>query len=195
MPDAAFWTRKLEEKMSKVRAREQRQEGRRKAVNQLTHQVVVEALKSVGVKEVGHNDGPEVREWLRRVGKKPGRAWCAALAWCKLDDACRALGLANPFPPTAGVHLMCQRAKQLHAWTAEPGPGFIGMHDSGVDQDTGAKLGHCGIVVEVGEHHALGVEGNTNELGSREGNAVVEKPRALGYWDLGYLDPSRLFTV
>ena len=163
-------------------------------MNKITHQVVVEALKHVGVKEVGKNDGPEVRAWLKRVFRRPGNPWCAAFAWCMLDDACRALELTNPIPATAGVHLLCQRAKIAKAWTDEPGPGFIGLHDSGVSKATGAKLGHCGIVIEVGEHHCLGVEGNTDEAGAREGQGVFEKPRKLDFWGLGFVDPGRLFA-
>ena len=161
-------------------------------MNLITHQVVVEALKHRGVVEVGNNDGPEVRAWLARVFRKPGAPWCAAFAWCCLDDACRELGLSNPIPATAGVHLLAQRARIAGGWTAEPGPGFVGLHDAGKSK-AGARLGHCGIILEVGEHHCLGIEGNTDEAGSREGQGVHEKPRALAYWDLGYLDPGLLF--
>jgi len=160
-------------------------------MNRLTRQIIAGALKDVGIREVGYNDGPEIGEWLRRVNRKPGRSYCAAWAWCKVDDACQDLGLTNPMLPTAGVHLMCRRAKALGAWTKDPGPGFIGMHDSGLSK-TGARLGHCGIILEVGEHHVQDVEANTNEAGSREGDCVAEKPRPLAYWDLGYFDPGKM---
>jgi len=158
-------------------------------MNALTHQVCVEALRHVGVHEVGHNDGPEVAAWLARVNRAPGNPWCAAFAWCMLDDACRALGIHLPLPPTAGVHLLCERAKATSAWTDDPGPGFVALHDSG------GSLGHCGIVLDVDQDTIEGIEGNTNEAGSREGDHVAKKRRPAAYWSLGYLDPTRLFGV
>jgi len=160
----------------------------------LQQQIVLEARQSVGVLEVGHNDGPEVREWLRRVGRRPGNPWCAAFAWCKLDDACSALGLSNPVPETAGVHLLATRARARGALVYSPGVGFLCFHDSGHSAE-GAHLGHCGVVVEVGDDGRVRtVEGNTNEAGSREGDCVAEKWRRADYWGLGYLDPTRLFS-
>jgi hypothetical protein len=162
-------------------------------MNQLTDQIVFEAHKHIGVKEVGHNDGPEVAGWLARVFRKPGNAWCAAWAWCMLDDACTALGLVNPMPPTAGVHLLIERAKLQGAWSDEPGPGFIFAIDHGRDKH-GNRIGHCGIVLDVGDGTLATIEANTNEAGSREGDCVAVKTRKLVEVTLGYLDPGRLLV-
>ena len=162
-------------------------------MNLLTQQVVIEAHKWIGVKEVGRNDGPEVREWLRRVYRQPGAPWCAAFAWCMLDDACASLGLTNPMPATAGVHLLVQRARLQGAWTSDPGPGFIFAIDHGKDK-AGNRLGHCGIVLEVGEGTLATIEGNTNEAGGREGDCVAAKTRKQAEVTLGYLDPGRLLV-
>ena len=70
------------------------------------------------------------------------------------------------------------------------------LADDAIDHGTdkaGRKLGHCGIVVEVEPDHLVVIEANTNEAGSREGNAVALKPRRLNEITLGYLDPARLF--
>lgn len=161
-------------------------------MNILTRQIIVEAEKHIGVREVGHNDGPEVSAWLARVNRQPGAPWCAAFAWCMLDDACRALGLTNPLKPVAGVHLLLRMAREQRAWTDDPGPGYIFGIDHGVDKLTNMRLGHCGIVVEVTPSGLTTVEGNTNEAGGREGNCVAIKTRKLWACSLGFLDPGRL---
>lgn len=160
-------------------------------MNQLTHQVLVEALKHVGVREVGHNDGPEVREWLHRVARGPGNPWCAAFAWCMLDDACQILGLLNPLPPIAGVHFLMTAAKSHRVWTDQPGPGFLFFIDHGKNS-RGEPLGHCGIVVDVNEDEITTVEGNTTESGGRDGDRVAMKTRKASAITWGYLDPGEL---
>jgi hypothetical protein len=155
-------------------------------MNRLTHQVIEEAHRHIGVREVTRNSGPEIDGWLRRVGQKPGAPWCAAFAWCILDDAIKALGCTNHLPPSASVHKLFERAHQHRAWCDEPGPGYV----FGIDHGRG--LGHCGIVLDVDETHLATIEGNTNEAGSREGNAVVVKSRNALECTLGYLDPSML---
>jgi hypothetical protein len=48
---------------------------------------------------------------------------------------------------------------------------------------------HTGIVCQVTDAGILTIEGNTNEAGSREGNAVVAgKLRPWGYVQLGFID-------
>lgn len=161
-------------------------------MNLLTDRIVHEAAKHIGVKEVGRNDGPEVREWLRRVNRFPPAPWCAAFAWCMLDDACKALGIRHPIEPVAGVHLFAQLAKEKHAWTDVPGPGFIFFIDHGRDAH-GYRLGHCGIVIELHANGTLStIEGNTNEAGGREGDCVAVKTRMESEITLGYLDPGKL---
>lgn len=159
-------------------------------MNRLTKQIVDEARKWIGTKEIGYNDGPEVRAWLKRVNRREGAPWCAAFAWCMLDDACAALGVRNPIEPVAGVHLFRQLGKEHRAWTVEPGAGYVFFIDHGIKD--GRKLGHCGIVVDVGPKSLVTIEGNTNEAGSREGNAVAVKTRRIGEISLGYLDPGKL---
>jgi hypothetical protein len=112
-----------------------------------------------------------------------------------LDDACKALGLENTFPQVAGTHLLMQMARERKAWTKEPGPGFLFGIDHGKDKH-GYRLGHCGIVIgylpDAGTLET--VEGNTNEAGSREGNAVAVKHRKASDITIGYLDPGKLFA-
>lgn len=157
-------------------------------MNRLTSQVIKEAHKWIGVVEVTRNSSPEIDGWLRRVGAAPGDPWCAAFAWCILDDAIKALGCTNHLTGTASVHKLFERAHQHHAWWTEPGPGFV----FGIDHGSGR--GHCGIVIDVAGVHLATIEGNTNEAGSREGNAVVVKQRNVLECTLGYLDPGLLLV-
>lgn len=161
-------------------------------MNLLTRQIIIEARKHIGVRETARNSGPEIDQWLRRVKRPPGLPWCAAFAWCMLDDACRALGLPNPMEPTAGGNLLMIRARAHHAWTNEPGPGYIFGIDHGHNAE-GAHLSHVGFVAEIREDGGLAtIEGNTNSAGSREGNCVAEHVRPAAGMTLGYLDPGRL---
>jgi hypothetical protein len=157
----------------------------------INSQIVEEARKWVRTREIGHNDGPEVAEWLHRVKRQPGNAWCAAFAWCMLDDACKKLGIENTFPPIAGAWLMLNTAKQKKAWTKIPGQGFIFGIDHGTNSQ-GARIGHVGIVTGVFDDHITSIEGNTNQKGSREGDGVYEKERRLSEITLGYFDPGMI---
>ena len=154
----------------------------------INDQIIYEAQKWLNVREQGKNDGPEVREWLKRVNRAPGNAWCAAFAWCMLDDACKALKIKNTFPPIAGAWLMLNQAKKVNAWTDSPGKGFVFGIDHGLNA-AGARIGHVGIVTDVFEDHITTLEGNTNAKGSREGDGVYEKERNLDEITLGYFHP------
>jgi hypothetical protein len=156
------------------------------SMNRLTQQVIAEAHKYIGVKEVGHNSGPHIDEWLRRVRQEPGAPWCAAFAWCMFDDAIKALGMTNPFRGSASVFTLFERAHQQHAWWPQPSPGFL----FGIDHGEGKA--HCGIVLEVDGDELATIEGNTNAAGSREGNAVEVKRRKVAVCTLGYIDPGML---
>ncbi|HJW74826.1 MAG TPA: CHAP domain-containing protein [Thermoleophilia bacterium] len=157
-------------------------------MNLLTKQITTEAHRYIGLKETSRNSGPEIDLWLRRVDQKPGASWCAAFAWCMLDDAITTLGLTNYLPPTASVHRLFERARQFHAWWPEPGPGMI----FGIDH--GGGLGHCGIVIDVDGVHLATIEGNTNKAGEREGRYVLVRTRAAKECTLGYLDPGLLLV-
>ena len=157
-------------------------------MNRLTEQVIKEAHRHIGVKELTRNSSPEIDGWLKRVGVGSGNPWCAAFAWCVLDDAIKALGCTNHLPPTASVHKLFTMAHQHHAWWTDPTPGVI----FGIDH--GGGLGHCGIVLDVDGVKLATIEGNTNEAGSREGNAVVVKQRNVLECTLGFLDPGLLLV-
>jgi len=160
-------------------------------MNRITQQLVIEALRRRGTGEVGGNNrGPQVEEWLARVHALPGQPWCVAYAWSMLDDACRALGVANPLRPVAGAHRLLELAKELGCWAPYPGEGYL----FGIDHGHG--LGHAGIVTGVRADLILirTVEGNTNAAGGRDGKWVAEHDRQASEATLGYLDPGLLLA-
>jgi hypothetical protein len=154
-------------------------------------QIVEEALKHKGVTETSYNSSPIIDQWLGRVNRAPGNSWCVAYAWCVVDDAFAIKSLKNPIPVVAGVHLLVQKAKALGLWSKNPGVGYIYCIDHGVDAK-GNKIGHCGVCTSLQGDFLNGIEGNSNREGSREGNCVTPKFRALTEITLGYVDPGAL---
>lgn len=123
------------------------------------------------------NRGPMIDQWLRFVGLEPddgppeGYAWCAAfLSWC-----CAKGG--RPVVKSASVRKLLMRNGDLEVAIdgAMPGDVMISLMANG--------KGHCGFFIkrEAGRIHTL--DGNTNESGSREGNAVAIRSRPVDYWD------------
>lgn len=146
------------------------------------------ASSQVGVTEVGGNNrGPTVEEYLRAVGLGPGFAWCAAFTyWCFRVGANRVV-LVNPCPRTGGGLRMWQLADPVCHVDA-PARGRIYVLDHGKGQS------HVGIIESVNADGTITeISGNTNEAGSREGNAVArhtgKDPAAIHGGVLkGYLD-------
>ena len=137
-------------------------------------------LSQIGVKEkTGANDGFEVERYLRYSNLKAGSSWCAAfVCWC-LGKA----GLSNPrsgWSPDLFVkdRVVWQRNRgYTHGQRKKvvPAPGDVyGLYfpDKG-------RIAHCGFVDSWSDNWVIGVEGNTNEAGSREGEGVFRKRRLI----------------
>jgi hypothetical protein len=125
------------------------------------------AVSQLGVHEQGGNNrGPEVDLYLASVGLGPGFSWCSAFVfWC-FREAARRLGLVNPCPRTAGAVKLWTLTEPI-CRDQTPAPGAIYVLDHG-----GGK-GHAGIVESIDDAGVISeVSGNTNQAGSREGNAV-----------------------
>lgn len=126
-------------------------------------------VSKIGVRETARNSGPEIDEWLRLVRQQPGAPWCAATVYAAADSAARSLGVVNPCPRTSGaLKLWTLSDPVTHVVTPRRGDILVLDHGHG--------RGHAGIVEFVTANGVLTwVSGNTNEAGSREGNAVVRK--------------------
>jgi hypothetical protein len=140
------------------------------------------AIGQLGVRERGSsNSGPEVDQYLKIVGLKPGYPWCMAFVYWCYDKAATATGVPNFLIRTAGV---------MHQWNEQqpirkivldkvlkkpaiiqPGAVFI--------MDYGKGTGHTGLVEKIEGTYISTVEGNTNDEGSREGFEVCRRTRKL----------------
>jgi len=145
---------------------------------------------SLGIREVTRNSGPEIDEWLRYVHARPGDPWCVAGACAMHRQAAVWCDIPNPCPRTAGA---------LRLWDLAlpecrqdlPAPGDVFVLDTGAP----GGAGHVGIVIAVSPSGSTLTtwEANSNEVGSREGNAVVthtwkpgegKRGRLVGYLNL-----------
>ncbi|MBK6894691.1 MAG: CHAP domain-containing protein [Flavobacteriales bacterium] len=135
--------------------------------------VVSTAQDAVGVREAtGHNDGPEVEEYLAFVHLKKGAPWCAAFVSYHLS----ACGVRNPStgwsPAFSGV--------SARVWTPRkasrmPMPGDV----FSLYFESLGRVGHVGIVTGFDGRYITTVEGNTSEPGSRDGDGVYARRRQL----------------
>lgn len=157
------------------------------------------AKSQLGVMEQppGSNRGPEVDEYIRRVGLNPKDKlpWCVAFVYFCFDEAAAALGRANPMIKTGGVLDHWAKAGQRgiprissSRAVADPGlvqPGHIFVIDFG------GGTGHTGLVLEVGAGKLITIEGNTNDGGSREGIGVFRREgRKIAQINKGFIDYS-----
>jgi hypothetical protein len=141
------------------------------------------AITQIGVKEEAgnKNKGPEVNQYLKSVGLSPGFPWCMAYAYWCYQQAAALLGVPNILIRTGGV---------LHQWNEQqpkrkvvldkvlknpsiilPGAVFI--------MDYGKGTGHTGLVERIHGGLIDTIEGNTNDVGSREGYEVCRRTREL----------------
>jgi lysozyme family protein len=144
---------------------------------------------------LGSNRGPRVDEYLRSAGIDPTTGsypWCASfIVWC-FESAARGLGVVSPVPRTAGVHDMWQKAGRA---------GFRRIpHDMAIGDpsqvqpghvffiDTGGGHGHVGLVTGRQGADFQTIEGNTNELGGREGIGVFARTRPVRQATLGFVE-------
>jgi len=143
----------------------------------------------------GSNRGPRVDEYLRAAGLDPSTgnyAWCAAfVVWC-FERAARAMGSTSPVPRTAGVHDMWQKAGRAGLRRI---PYDIATGDPSLVQpghvffiDTGGGRGHVGLVAGRSGNDFATIEGNTNELGGREGIGVFARTRPVRQATLGFVE-------
>lgn len=165
-------------------------------------QVVLAVARSqVGVREVSPNEGPEVDQYIRASGGSTAGdpAWCMSFVyWCH-RTAARAMNRRTTCPKTGGAAkgwIAAGKGKLLRmlpvdviAGRAVLEPGDV-MVQSRIDRGRGGALtvrgggiltGHAGVVARhlPGEVGFATVEGNTNDLGGREGEGVYDKVRGL----------------
>lgn len=126
--------------------------------------LVQTARLQVGVREAtGHNDGKMIETYLLYTGLPKGNPWCAAfLSWVFGANGYR-------LPRTAWSPDLFP-GKRL---TKEVKPGNI----YGLYSNIKRRIVHCGIMDKADGDWIVGIEGNTNNAGSVEGDGVYIKRR------------------
>ena len=171
------------------------------APTRLLAKAITIARSQIGIMErpPGSNRGPEVDEYVRRVGLSPaGRfAWCAAFLYFCFDEAALAERRANPVIKTAGVLDHWERAGQrgvprITGTRAVQNPALVQPgHIFIIDTGAPGGGGHTGLVVEVVGGKLVTIEGNTNDVGSAEGIGVFERQsRQIAQINKGFIDYS-----
>ena len=133
------------------------------------------AYRYLGVQEEGGkpNRGRMIDVWLRFCYIDPEKGsfpWCAAfVSWC-----CHVGN--HTIHKSPSVQRLFDANYKLEVPIAELEPGDVVFHF-----DKGGN--HVGFFVRhLGDGKVQTIDGNTNDLGSREGNAVGTPYRPLSYW-------------
>lgn len=124
------------------------------------------AAKEIGVRELSNNnDGARVEAYLAYTGLKKGSPWCASfISWVYKNAGYSA-------PRSAWSPDLLPRSRL----TKTPLPGDV----FGVYFPNLKRIAHVGIVERIDGDWCVGLEGNTNINGSRNGDGVYRKRRPL----------------
>lgn len=146
------------------------------------------AIGELGVRETSPNRGPRIERYQRAAGLTPGQPWCVAFLVFCFDEAARTLGGDSPLPRTGKVARFWRKCPDV--WKGgRPSVGAIYCRLTTPSDPE--SPGHCGIVIRETEMGFAGVEGNTNDMGSRDGEGVMVRQRSLTYVNLGFVDVGR----
>ncbi|MEJ7558683.1 MAG: CHAP domain-containing protein [Pedobacter sp.] len=126
--------------------------------------IIKYAREEIGVRETNNaNSGIRVEAYLAYVGFEKGAPWCAAFVSWVYNKA------GYKLPKSAWSPALFPHSKR----SKEPEPGMI----FGIYFPNLKRVGHCGIVESIRNDWLTTIEGNTNALGSREGDGVYRKLR------------------
>lgn len=143
------------------------------ATTELRQKVVKLAEEQLYVRELtGKNDGVEVVKYLKSVNLRKGDAWCAAfISWLHIQYS-----IPNPesgYSPNWFRNNLVYHKKQprMTPFVSRPGQ-VIGLWIPAKN-----RIGHVGMIVSENRLHYNTIEGNTNSMGSDEGDGVYRKIR------------------
>lgn len=154
--------------------------------------IAIVAHEFLGLRETSRNRGPHFDEFWAETsypdGAKDRQPWCSAfVTYCvaEADRRSPELHLLTP-PKFAAVAdwLPWARLPGNGCQIFRPGSGVLPQAGDLVEYLTGpAKLSHIGIVSDDYDHSGYidTIEGNTNAAGSREGDGVLPKRRAISF--------------
>lgn len=142
---------------------------------QTVRECVIQSYTSeIGVREAtGHNDGDQVEKYLSSVGLPKGYAWCAAFVNYNLRK-CGAQHAGSGWSPNwFPLHRTVVTRLGLGDAGYEPRAGDV----FGIFFLDKKRIAHIGFIHVWGRNNVVTVEGNTNNMGSREGDGVYKKTR------------------
>jgi hypothetical protein len=146
----------------------------------ITREALAIAATQVGVREQppGSNRGPQVEAYLRRVGRYPGEAWCAAFVYWCFDEAADKVAGVNRLPRTGYCPDLEAWGKAHGLLDQEPQVGDVFLVRRVPSGEKRVRACHTGIVTGVSAGAIETVEGNTNLGGGSEGIGVFARTRA-----------------
>lgn len=137
--------------------------------------------------ELGYHEGRSPDgDWNNRQKYSPavpGLEWSQGQAWCATFVSWLALkaGHAGLYPRTASCDQAGAWFKSRRRWSEYPAVG------AQVFYGTPSDLNHTGLVIAFDADTITTIEGNTNTIGSRQGDGVYQlvhqrrSPRIVGY--------------
>lgn len=167
----------------------------------LSETALAVAANEIGVREhpLGSNRGPRVDQYIATTGLQPQEQhpWCMCFVYWCFETASRMLGTANSCPRKGGVHIAwgaCQKAALGGSSTIRIASSAEAQRDPSLIRpgmvffiDTGGGKGHVGLVAAHHNGSLETIEGNTNDIGSREGVGVFRRTqRSARQINLGF---------
>lgn len=129
----------------------------------------------------GKNRSPRIDSFNRRAKTYMGAPYCTSGLWTAIDDACIALGLKNPVPPTASSQAF-RRASFVPSKYIRPDGSMGKKGDFGVLQNVGdSSRGHLTILSadQVSQPVFPTSEYNTEPVtGDRDGDGAYNMTRS-----------------
>jgi len=123
------------------------------------------ARAEIGVREVGHNGGKRVAEYLACTGIKVPAPYCAAFVSFVFWKA----GYSAPRTPWSPALFPASRVVEV----GSAGEGLV----FGIYFPELKRIAHVGLVESVKDDWVATIEGNTNPEGSRDGQGVYRRMR------------------
>ena len=120
----------------------------------------------------GSNDGKWVERFQKQAGAKKGDAWCA----CFVVAMHNYVGIPivqSAWSPALFTSNVVWEYSDWREYT--PKAGQVG----GIYYDSKKRVAHVILITDYDGKSVFTIEGNTNMLGSREGDGVYEKRRPM----------------
>jgi hypothetical protein len=142
----------------------------------------------LGAEEVGGNnkgfDDPFLEKMLRKTGWKPKLPWCSFYVQGLLDHCDIPNTITGWSPSSYNKNDVIYTDGEFQDVYSDKDVMVMSLSYDKFKNDKSRykAIGHTGIVVHIGAHSVVTMEGNTNDLGTRDsraGDGVYKKKRPL----------------